>query len=55
MYIDKNTKPIPCLSQSEFLDELNDAGDRLVVVEFTAVWCPKHAEVTSKIQVTEID
>ena len=35
--------------QKEFDRELEDAGDRLVVVDFAADWCTKTPEVTKRI------
>ena len=35
--------------QTEFDRELSEAGDRLVAVDFTAEWCRKQGEVTSRL------
>ena len=35
--------------QKEFEQELQDAGDRLVAVDFTADWCTKNNEVRRKL------
>ncbi|KAH3696675.1 thioredoxin-like [Dreissena polymorpha] len=36
-------------TKKEFEQELQDAGDRLVAVDFTADWCTKNTEVRRKL------
>lgn len=37
------------LIQAEFERELEDAGDRLIAVDFTADWCTKTDDVTKRL------
>lgn len=51
---EKNGGPnmIDIHSTEEFLDALNQAGDRLVVVEFYGTWCGSCRALFPKVMVT---